>query len=71
MEELSVKIEENPSASKPPGQQGPYPCWLGGLLALASRARPREPAQANPPASRDPSLYGRGPLCTGCRDQFP
>ena len=31
---LSTKLEENPSASKPPCQEGPSPSWRGGLLAL-------------------------------------
>ena len=57
--------------TRAPSHTGRGPCWRGGLLALAPSAARERPAQVNPLASRDPSLYGRGPLCTECRDQLP
>ena len=71
---LTHELEENPSASKPPRQEGLNPSWRGGFLSRAAAeasARLRKPAQVNPPAGRDPPLIRGGPLCRGCRDQFP
>ena len=55
------ELEENPSASKPPRQEGLNPSWRGGFLSRAAA----EASASKPPRREGPPPYKGGALVQG------